>query len=251
MTRLYLSRHEAERKIRNGNWENLVFSEFKALMESSTRAFPCVFGIAGYRQDQLRYLFLEDLDVNILARELGDFVENARTFGANTSLVVFTRPRPVRTIEAYYREFWLVLDQLSRHDRAEWPRGIPQQIDHPLWEFCFHGEPIFVVCNTPAHVMRQSRRSTSFMLTFQPRWVFDRILGTDAAAEAAFGTVRERLIPYDGVAPSPALGRYGDPVGREFQQYFLPDDNIAALECPFKELARSGSPSTPKRISAA
>jgi len=32
------------------------------------------------------------------------------------------------------------------------------------------------------------------MLTFQPRWVFEKILGSEKAAEAAFAEVRKRLI---------------------------------------------------------
>ncbi|WP_375612870.1 MULTISPECIES: YqcI/YcgG family protein [unclassified Bartonella] len=23
-----------------------------------------------------------------------------------------------------------------------------------LWEFCFHGEPMFIVCNIPSHINR-------------------------------------------------------------------------------------------------
>ncbi len=101
------------------------------------------------------------------------------------------------------------------------------------------GEPIFVVCSTPAHVMRQSRRSSTLMLTFQPRWVFEKILGTEKAAAAAFAEVRKRLIPYDSTSPSPLLGRYGNQDGREHQQYFLHDDNQQAMGCPFAKLAQN------------
>jgi hypothetical protein len=87
--------------------------------------------------------------------------------------------------------------------------------------------------------MRQSRRSSTFMLTFQPRWVFEKILGTEKAASAAFAEVRKRLIPYDSTSPSPLLGRYGNSDGREYQQYFLPDDNHAQTGCPFAKLAQN------------
>ena len=131
------------------------------------------------------------------------------------------------------------LDQLARMDKNPWPESIPEQIDHPMWEFSFAGEPIFVVCTTPAHVMRQSRRSSAFMLTFQPRWVFDKILGTEKAANAAFAEVRKRLVPYDSTSPSPMLGRYGAGDGREYQQYFLHDDNRSGGGCPFAKLAQN------------
>jgi FPC/CPF motif-containing protein YcgG len=111
-----------------------------------------------------------------------------------------------------------------------------------MWEFSFAGEPIFVVCSTPAHVMRQSRRSSAFMMTFQPRWVFDKILGTEKAAAAAFAKVRERLVPFDTTGPSPLLGHYGNPEGREYSQYFLYDDNQIPPECPFHRLAQSKIP---------
>jgi hypothetical protein len=134
---------------------------------------------------------------------------------------------------------WMTLDQLARLDKSPWPEEIPEQIDHPMWEFSFAGEPIFVVCTTPAHVMRQSRRSSAFMLTFQPRWVFEKILGTEKAANAAFSEVRKRLIPYDSASPSPNLGRYGAADGREYQQYFLHDDNHSGAGCPFAKLAQT------------
>jgi len=35
------------------------------------------------------------------------------------------------------------------------------------------------------------------------------------------------------------LGRYGRQDGREYQQYFLFDDNDVATQCPFARLAQS------------
>jgi hypothetical protein len=239
MSRLYLRKGEVSSNFPVSSWQSVLFSEFEAQMSSEARPFPCVFGVAGYRQDQLRYLFLDPLEVELLGEQLALFVSESRSHGPNTSLVVFTRPRPVQTLEAYHRKFWLMLDQLARIDNSPWPAEIPEQIDHPMWEFSFAGEPIFVVCSTPAHVMRQSRRSSSFMLTFQPRWVFEKILGTEKAAEAAFSEVRKRLVPYDSTSPSPLLGRYGDHHGREYQQYFLQDENDAAVGCPFAKLAQN------------
>jgi FPC/CPF motif-containing protein YcgG len=239
MSRLYLKKSEVGSSFAVSTWQRVLFAEFEAQMSSEARPFPCVFGVAGYRQDQLRYLFLDPYDIEVLGEQLALFVSECRSHGPNTSLLVFTRPRPVQTIDAYYRKLWLTLDQLAGLDKSPWPAEIPEQIDHPMWEFSFAGEPIFVVCSTPAHVLRQSRRSSAFMLTFQPRWVFEKVLGTDKTAEAAFGEVRKRLLPYDGTGPSPLLGRYGNHDGREYQQYFLFDDNEAAAQCPFARLAQS------------
>jgi len=239
MSRLFLRKSEVGSSFAVSTWQSVLFAEFEAQMCSDARPFPCVFGVAGYRQDQLRYLFLDPFDVEVLGEQLALFVSECRSHGPNTSLVVFSRPRPVQTIDAYYRKLWLTLDQLAALDKSAWPAEIPEQVDHPMWEFSFAGEPIFVVCSTPAHVLRQSRRSSAFMLTFQPRWVFEKILSTDKAAEAAFAEVRKRLLPYDGTSPSPLLGRYGNQDGREYQQYFLFDENDAATQCPFARLAQN------------
>ena len=244
MSRLYLRKSEVGSTYAVSSWQSVLFAEFEAQMCSEARPFPCVFGVTGYRQDQLRYLFLDPFDVESLGAQLRQFLAEAHSHGPNTSLVMFTRPRPVQTLDAYYRKLWLTLDLLARLDQSPWPADIPDQIDHPLWEFSFAGEPIFVVCSTPAHVMRQSRRSSAFMLTFQPRWVFERILGTEKAAMAAFADVRQRLIPFDGVPPSPLLGRYGESDGREYRQYFLMDDNQAQAGCPFAKLAQGKAPAT-------
>jgi FPC/CPF motif-containing protein YcgG len=215
MERLFLRREEVASKYAVSSWQSVMFSEFEAQMSSEARPFPCVFGVAGHRQDQLRYLFLDPYDVDVLGGQLAQYVSESRSYGPNTSLIVFTRPRPVQTLDAYYRKMWLTLDQLARLDKSPWPAEIP------------------------AHVMRQSRRSSAFMLTFQPRWVFEKILGTEKAANAAFAEVRKRLIPYDSASPSPHLGRYGASDGREYQQYFLHDDNNAGGGCPFAKLAQS------------
>jgi FPC/CPF motif-containing protein YcgG len=244
MSRLFLRKSEVGSSFAVSTWQSVLFAEFEAQMCSEARPFPCVFGIAGYRQDQLRYLFLDPFDVEALGQQLALFVSECRSHGPNASLVVFSRPGPVQTIDAYNRKMWLTLDQLAALDKSPWPAEIPEQIDHPMWEFSFAGEPIFVVCSTPAHVLRQSRRSSAFMLTFQPRWVFEKMLGTDKAAEAAFAEVRKRLIPYDSTGPSPLLGRYGNQDGREYQQYFLFDDDDAATQCPFARLAQTKAEKT-------
>ena len=107
MSRLFLRRSEVGSNFAVSSWQSVMFSEFEAQMSSEARPFPCVFGVAGYRQDQLRYLFLDPFDVGTLGDQLARFVAECRGYGPNTSLIVFTRPRPVQTLEAYYRKFWL------------------------------------------------------------------------------------------------------------------------------------------------
>ena len=80
-------------------------------------------------------------------------------------------------------------------------------------------------------LMRQSRRSSSSS-AFQPRWVFEKILGTEKAANAAFAEVRKRLIPYDSTSPSPLLGRYGAADGRENAAIFPARRQPVRAGCP-------------------
>ncbi|OZI66477.1 YqcI/YcgG family protein [Bordetella genomosp. 11] len=229
----YLSRIQVQQRHAGGTWQAILFQELASTLNSDTRAFPCIFGVAGYRADQLRYLFLDEDDIEGLARNLRAYVAESRTYGPNTSLIVFFRPRPLLPLEAYRAKFWALLGQLAALDDTEWPAEIPAELDSPHWEFCFAGEPIFVVCNTPAHVQRQSRRASSFMITFQPRWVFDNILGSKRARDASVSKVRDRLATYDMIPPSADLGAYGDPSNREYKQYFLGDDNRPVSGCPF------------------
>ena len=56
MERLFLRREEVTSKYAVSSWQSVMFSEFEAQMSSEARPFPCVFGVSGYRHDQLRYL---------------------------------------------------------------------------------------------------------------------------------------------------------------------------------------------------
>ena len=234
---LFLRRTEVVDRYDTESWERKVFDEFEATLTSTVRPFPCVFGVSGFQRDELRFVFIETITGRALAEPLAAYIEQARAFGSHTSLVVFSRPAPVLTVNDYNTRFWSVLRNLARTDTKPWPRDVPHAIDDAKWEFCFAGQPLFVVCNTPAHVMRQSRRASAMMMTFQPRWVFDGILGKKALAERAVGAVRARLRPFDHVEPAAALGLYGDPDNREAAQYFLSDDD-RPMECPFKHLRK-------------
>ncbi|MBP7564787.1 MAG: YqcI/YcgG family protein [Burkholderiaceae bacterium] len=213
------------------SWQRIVFAEFEAALTSPARPFPCTFGAAGFKADQLRYAFCNELTPSAVASALTAYLPGARACGPNTSLVIFEAPRTAPgTVEQHEQRFWQLLRGTAALDAAAWPKHVPTELDEPLWEFCFAGEPIFVVCNTPAHVLRQSRRASGFMLTFQPRWVFDQILGTPEASERSVGIVSRRLAAFDLVPRCPALGSYGQADVREWKRYFLPDENIAATQ---------------------
>lgn len=229
------------------SWQRIVFSEFEATLSSSSRPFPCVFGVSGLKTGQLRYAFPDPLTPETLAPILRAYLAQARDFGRMTSLAVFARPGPVQPIEDYRTRFWDLLDGLETIDDTPRPAEVPAALDTDLWEFCFAGEPVFVVCNSPAHVLRQSRRSTSFMVTFQPRWVFEGILDSDdPQMQRALQGVRERLAAFDAIPPAPFLGTYGAPGNREFHQYFIDDTNETPT-CPFHALGDRAAPDTRKK----
>jgi FPC/CPF motif-containing protein YcgG len=117
-SRLFLRKGEVASSHAVSTWQSVMFSEFEAQMSSEARHFPCIFGVTGYRLDQLRYLFLDPFDIEVLGAQLAQFVAGSRSHGPNTSLVVFSRPRPVQTLDAYYRKMWLTLDQLARRDKS-------------------------------------------------------------------------------------------------------------------------------------
>ncbi|MEM0948547.1 MAG: YqcI/YcgG family protein [Pseudomonadota bacterium] len=228
-------------------WQHVVFNEFEATLTSKSRPFPCIYGVSGLKSGQLRFAFVDAITADTVGPLLRDYLGDARQIGKLTSLVVFCRPGPVQSIESYRNHFWTLLDDLERTDESPRPDGIPTELDDPHWEFCYGGEPIFVVCNSPAHVLRQSRRSTSFMVTFQPRWVFDGILDDESpAAQRGLETVRRHLEAFDAIETSPFLGRYGDPETREFQQYFLDDTNDKPT-CPFHSLGAEDDRNTEKK----
>lgn len=233
-----LTVEKAHEEFAPSGWQRVLLAEFETTLLSKTRPFPCLFGVSGLKSGQVRVTFPDPLTPESLAPILAAYLGQARSFGAMTSLVAFARPGPVRDMEHYRSRLWSLLDGLERLDTVPRPADIPREIDSPAWEFCYAGEPIFVVCNTPAHVLRQSRRSTAFMVTFQPRWVFDGIVGNpNPAVQRSLKKVRERLHAFDAIPEFPYLGEYGDPENREYQQYFI-DDTNQTQGCPFHRLGQ-------------
>lgn len=221
-------------------WQRTHFDDFAARLTSATRPFPCVYGVSGFKADHLRFTFLDAPAAAELGKSLASYLAIAPRLGANTSLIVFFRLNPrAQTMDSYRTLFWSLLDQLAGIDPHPWPAEIPHLVDHADWEFCFAGQPMFVVCNTPAHVARKSRAAAGFMLTFQPWYVFNGLLDTPEAARRATAAVRTRLAPYDAVPASPALGLYGDPANREYAQYFLEETNAQPSRCPFHALGET------------
>jgi len=220
------------------NWKSSVFEDFYSTMTNEDEKFPCIFGTAGVKDQQVRYYFsdsqAENPDIDSLAVVLEEYVKKSRLYGKNTSLVTFFRPSSgMPTLKDYEKYFWDILQTLHHIDSSNWPKNISEIPDHYLWEFSFSEESIFVVCNTPAHKLRRSRHSNTFMITFQPRWVFDFL--QKPAGEKSKKAVRTILKSYDNIDVHPELGTYGNTNNKEWLQYFLSDSNEKNnKQCPFK-----------------
>jgi FPC/CPF motif-containing protein YcgG len=224
------------------DWGGVCLEELVDGLLASSPAFPCTFAVSAAKKNSLRFGFVDDLDDerswSSLAEVLGQYLDIYQSLSRETSLVMFFRPeRSGRTLEEYNSKFWDVLRFLHHHDPQPWPADVPSEPDHPMWEFVFQGTPLFVVCNTPAHQTRRSRHSSCFLITFQPRWVFEGLEPDQPRGAAARRVIRRRLRAFDETEPSPHLGNYGDPWNREWRQYFLPDDNESELSsaCPLHQ----------------
>lgn len=118
----YFTGEEFQRNAEALLWQKVVFQEFESTLTSRTRKFPCVFGVAGYLSQQLRFGFSSKMVPEDIAPLLHHFIKNSRDYGKNTSLVVFSQPGPVENMDAYRNRFWILLKQLSEIDSEPWPR---------------------------------------------------------------------------------------------------------------------------------
>ncbi|MBD0740655.1 hypothetical protein BGM09_14805 [Streptomyces sp. CBMA29] len=226
-------------------WGRAAAEELLATLLDTDQPFPCTFAVAAAKKESLRFGFVDSPHDEStwapLAGILRDYLDVYRTLGKDTSLVVLFRPddRP-GTLEEYFDRFWAVLQHLHDGDTEPWPASTPLDPEELWWEFSFGGTEIFVVCNTPAHLDRRSRHNPSFMITFQPRWVFEGLEADTPRGAKARQVIRNRIRRFDGMEPAAELGNHGEDGNREWRQYFLPDSAEGATAgCPF--LARAGA----------
>ena len=225
-------------------WGMDSLERFERDLNAENAPFPCTFAVSAFHRAHLRFAFVDgvrdETSWRALPRLLAEYVTTLPVMVRITSLVVFFRldsGDERRDLEWYEDRFWAVLSYLHTHDPSPWPADLPRDPDDPRWEFAFAGQPVFVVCNAPAYRQRRSRRSREFMITFQPRSVFEGLEADTARGQAARRTIRKRLTRYDApLLPSPHLGGYGQAGNREWKQYFLRDSNAdpGQARCPFR-----------------
>jgi FPC/CPF motif-containing protein YcgG len=220
------------------HWES--FSE-GVTGERDGTPFPCHFGTESVRNGEPLYTVvpsLTDPDALLGLRDaLLEYLDVYRQRDGRASFVTFWKPPEASLSEADYHEaLWHVLNFLHVHDPEPWPEDIPTETDHPEWEFCFGGEPLFPTCRAPFYDEhdRYSRHCpVGLEITFQPRGLFDGITADTEAGQHAREVIQDRIEDYDGQCPHADLGDWGVEGDREWVQYlFREDESQAPDECP-------------------
>ncbi|MBM7571173.1 YqcI/YcgG family protein [Aquibacillus albus] len=218
------------------SWMIDAYHCFNEKLTNKENKFPCIPAIAGYQLDQFRYGFTDELTKDTTCKDvaslLSHFGKVYKDIGKYPSLILFFNNENKLKISDYEKKFWNLLIKVSERDTIAWPKEIPENPTHSLWEFCFEGERYFVYTATPSHQKRQSRSFPYFMLGITPRWVFDQFQLTKTAPSLK-KRIRQRLKEYDSIEPHPALKLYGDSDNFEAKQYFLRDDQSSFSQCPF------------------
>ncbi|KAG2074481.1 hypothetical protein BDR04DRAFT_1175448 [Suillus decipiens] len=211
-----------------GTWQRKAYEDYKSVLLDEELIFPCVYDTKGLKSDSQLYF------------GLSTYLPQARQLGPNTSLVILAKQNDnnSRTVEEYNTMFWELLNGLAKLDDKPWPSTVPRDIDTDKWCFCFGGEKIFPVLQTPAHQARRTRYAPGVTMVFQPKWTFDILFSTDTKRAGAIAKVRALLAKYDPIPISPELKPYGEEGSREYKQYFLMDENVPA-PCPYNKLSDS------------
>ncbi|SFB02834.1 MULTISPECIES: YqcI/YcgG family protein [unclassified Bacillus (in: firmicutes)] len=246
MTELYRSTWLSENKPVLPAWQSRAYDHFTEMLSNKEIQYPCIPAQLSFSSDQLRFGFVGDPTQRQSSKELAGLLKKygaiSRETGKFASFVVFfdtsEKIKEDFNVENYRQLFWSILNILSEEDSVQWPEHISQNPSDPRWEFCFDGEPYFCFCATPAHHLRKSRHFPCFLITFQPRWVFEEINDGTPLGRNLKKAIRSRLEAYDETGIHPSLKWYGQSDNLEWKQYFLPDDNSIPSKCPFSQMRK-------------
>ncbi|MDR6717556.1 YqcI/YcgG family protein [Paenibacillus sp. 2003] len=238
MSLLFSSSEIENEEIPLETWKRDAHRLFSFKMSDREARFPCIPATQAFALGHLRYGFVSNFGDESAERNVSDILkeygECSRSFGEYSSLILFfEKEKEIRDVLAYEKAFWDLLSQIRHLDNKPWPKDIPEDPEHPMWEFCYNDERYFVYCGTPAHMSRQSRNFPYFMLALTPRWVLDTWNAQPLKAAAIAPRIRARLAAYDTIPAHPELKQYGSQGNLEYKQYFLRDDDTAPSKCPF------------------
>lgn len=215
-----------------------LLTEYQTFHNTVTdKTFPCYFGMGGELGGELRYAYITRDDWSNLPNALKPFLklfDNPKL--KRHGLFVFVEPFEIEgSLEEYRQEFWDILQYLHEVDGIDWPLDSPRDPAHYLWDFRFHGEPIFVFGNTPAYKQRKTRDlGNAMVLGFQPRKIFKGLTGTEKGGIMSREKVRERVETWDHLPKHPDISYFGDPTHNEWKQFFIGDDSEPIVgKCPF------------------
>lgn len=198
--------------------------------------FPCYFGTIAETKGEIYTTYVNGNDLSTLPDDFRYFLDHIDIQEKRKSLAIFFEPESSeQTLDTYRKRFWYTLDFLHREDEKSWPSDNPQDPDEKFWNFCFHGEPLFVFANTPAYRNRKSRNlGNSMVIMMQSIDVFKGIEpGTPAGAKTR-KNIRERLLKFDNYLSHPDMGNPRGLMQRPWKLYFLSDDmNKDKGNCPF------------------
>ncbi len=220
-------------------WWHEAYDDLDSTLGSIDDRFPCIYATRAHRANTLRFVFLQNSDTDeaiaAFAKALSAYLKVCRSLAPHTAFLAFFAPdQPTLSLEEQHAEFWSVLQRLHAMDPSPWPAQIPTNPAEPLWEFCFDGEPTFVLGSGPAHVTRRSRHSAVRAISFQPRFMFDELIATPQRLARARHIIRERVLEVDGIPVHPIIQMYHEDGNREWRQYAVPDDNSPIEgDCPF------------------
>jgi FPC/CPF motif-containing protein YcgG len=230
------------------SWAIERYETFRETMLNPDNPYPCHFAVNAEAGGFARYIFCDspaDREALIDLRDtLYQYIRTYESIEKRTTCVIFFKPPETTSSEQTYRnQFWQVLQFLHDHDLQRWPEAVPTDPEDATWEYCFGGEPMFIVGRAPFYEKRRSRYTPHGLeITIQPRGTLNDITGDTEAGQQARTKIRQRLKEYDDVPLHPDMGDYGDADSREWKQYFLPEDPTNSIEtCPL-EIKREQPP---------
>ncbi|KAF1348530.1 YqcI/YcgG family-domain-containing protein, partial [Delphinella strobiligena] len=225
---------QVEAKHSIGTWQRKAYTDLTTALTRTDKIFPCIYGTKGYISNGLDFVFLPSENLSDPEHKM------LRTRGRNISLVLLCPPPTAeRSVEDYHKLFWAYLKRMRELDPKIWPAAIPHATSDRKWCMNFDGHEAFFVVLRPAYVKRLSRYAPNFGFVYQPRVIFDVVFRDPRYREAATRMVRGLVDGYDGILRSPDISDFAVEGSTESRQYFLLDENVAAV-CPYESLEVGG-----------